>query len=131
MCIFCMYEFVFVCMCMCTCVCVCVCVCVHLLSPINKLDTKKFGVMLTLDSCNEQALHSIIFINTKNNKFYFPFFFSPSTRMAFHSLHYATSLYYKHFPQHYSPVILLKIHKCCQKLPIKPKEHTQTLKLTV
>jgi len=74
MCIFCMYEFVFVCMC----TCVCVCVCVHLLSPINKLDAKKFGVMLTLESCNEQALDSNIFINTKIISFIFlPFLVPP------------------------------------------------------
>ena len=51
------------------------CVCVYLLSLISKLYTKKLGVLLTLETLNEQALGSNIFINTNINKFYFPLLF--------------------------------------------------------
>jgi len=61
MCMIFMYEFV--------------CVCVYLLSLISKLYTKKLGVLLTLETLNEQALGSNIFINTNINKFYFPLLF--------------------------------------------------------
>ena len=64
-------------MCICVCVCgfVCVCVCACVLRPVSKIDTKKFGALVKLETCNEEVLVSNIFINTNNKKFYFPCFF--------------------------------------------------------
>jgi len=41
---------------------------VCILSPVSKLDTDQFGVLLTLETCNEESLGSNIFINTYNNE---------------------------------------------------------------
>jgi len=56
------------------CVCVCVCVCVCTLSPVSKLNTDQWGVLVTLYSCHEEALVSNIFANTIKMSKYFPCF---------------------------------------------------------
>jgi hypothetical protein len=63
----CVYVCMYVCMCVfmcerprvCVFVCVCVCVCVCVQSPVSKLETDQFGVMVTLETLMRRHLARI------------------------------------------------------------------------